>query len=387
MRISIYGHSGSYNHGNEAIVRGVAELFSNEIINLYSFDPDIDIKFDLDKVSKIYPFFNTYKKYSFNHLRLSFLARILNKNMMYNKLRYKTFLKNINGIYLLEAGDQYCETDNLRRFYARINKEINSRGGKTVMLGCTINEEFLQEDVINDLKMYSLIVARESITYNALLNVGLTKNTILAPDPAFVMKSEAIELPNIFEKKVVGINVGFLKQGNEKYLNLMMKNIYNLIRYILSNTNYNIALIPHVNWNKNNSDFNTLNTIFKDFRETKRIEVVNEHNAANQKYIMSKCDFMVALRTHVSVPSIAAQVPTLITGYKVKSTGIVRDIFPNEYEVLADVGSLQSDDEYVKHFKWMQNNEQKLRKYMKKNIPEYINKTEIIVRAIKEINK
>lgn len=387
MKISIYGHGGSTNHGNEAIVRGICKLFQNERITLYSFLPEADIKFELDKICDIEAFGREYKRYSLEHIISSVLYRIADGSKIEMKYRFKPFLRRISGIYLLEAGDQYCENSNLRKMYAFLNREIVARGGKTVMLGCTINPEILQNnDVIEDLNKYSLIIARESITYNALINANVKTNTLLAPCPAFAMDSQPCPLPVIFSNsKVVGINVGFLAQGNEAYYELMMKNCEELIKYIVKNTDCNVALIPHVNWSYEKSDFKTLDKLYEKFQYTKRVEVISEHNAPQQKYIMSKCQYMIALRTHVSIPSIAAQVPTLVTGYKVKSTGIVRDIFPENMKLLAHIQSLKTDNDYIDYFLWMQENENKIREYMKEVIPNYINKTQVIYKSIEEL--
>lgn len=387
MKLSIYGHGSSANHGNEAIVRGICALFKNERIKLYSFLPLIDKKFELDQVCEINAFGREYKRYSFEHIISSILSRVANWSNLENKYRFKFFLNNIDGIYMLEAGDQYCEGKKHRKMYAYLNKEIVKRGGKTVMLGCSINPEILQnKDVIDDLKRYSLILARESITYNALLAAGLTKNTMLAPCPAFAMESQPCPLPEIFSNNdVVGINVGFLAQNNEAYYDLMVENCEKLISYIIENTNFNIALIPHVNWSYEASDFKTLDKIYVKINDTKRVEVVAEHAAPQQKYIMSKCKFMIALRTHVSIPSVASQVPTLFTGYKVKTTGICEDIFSDDIKLLAHIQSLKTAKDYTLCFLYMQENENEIREYMRKIIPNYIAKTQIIYESIKKL--
>lgn len=385
MKVSIYGHSGSSNHGNEAIVRGVKKLL-NQKIDLYSFDPEVDLKFGLDEVCDIHPFFKRYKRYSIAHIFLSVWWRLTKSNKLHYKYILQEFLKKIDGLYILEAGDQYCENDNVRWLYRYLNKEINRRGGKTVMLGCTINEEFLQnKKVINDLNRYSLIIARESITYKALLKVGVDKNTYLAPDPAFSMDYEECELPSIFKSDTIGINIGFLKQGNEVHYDLMLKNCLNLVDYIISNTNYNVALIPHVNWDYNNSDFRTLDIIYDKFQHSNRIHLASEKSAPKQKYVMSKCKIMVALRTHVAIPSLASKVPTLVTGYKVKSSGIIGDIFPDEIKLLAHVSSLKSEYNYIEDFKWIDENFEMVKKYMDDNMQLYISKTDIIIDKITSI--
>jgi polysaccharide pyruvyl transferase WcaK-like protein len=396
IKLSIYGHSGSQNHGNEAIVRGVCQLFDEQKINVYAFTPSVDIKFGLDKVCNIEPFFDSYQKNSIKHIKMYLIRKYgeyIKKDYWYShKFFLDTFLSKINGIYLLEAGDQYCENKSLREFYAYINREIKKRGGKTVMLGCTINKEFLADkNVIEDLKTYSLIIARESITYNELMNAGINKDVHIAPCPAFFMDSEKCELESIFHRgEVVGINAGFLAQGNEKYYDLMVKNTIELIKWILENTKLNIALIPHVNWSYESSDYYTLKSIYdifyKDSKDSSRIEIISEKRANQQKYVISMCKFMVALRTHVAIPSIASQVPTLVTGYKVKSTGIIKDIFPNNFQVLVDVPSLRTDKDYINPFIWMLENENTIKKYMKENIPAYIDKVKIIKDLIWELN-
>jgi polysaccharide pyruvyl transferase WcaK-like protein len=196
------------------------------------------------------------------------------------------------------------------------------------------------------------------------------------------MESEKCELESIFKGEVVGINTGFLAQGNEKYYDLMVENTIELIKWILSNTKFNIALIPHVNWSYEYSDYYTLKKIYDIFEEnSNRIEIISEKSANQQKYVMSQCKFMIALRTHVAIPSIASQVPTLVTGYKQKSAGIVRDIFPDNFKVLADVTSIKTDKDYIEHFQWMLENESMICKYMKENIPAYIER----VKKIKDL--
>ena len=386
MKISIYGHSGSYNHGNEAIVRGVTNIFPDAKLTLYSFDPIIDKKFCLNEVCEIKPFYIKPKRYSFRNI-LSILAfKIYKDRHLRNRFRLKKFFTETDGVYLLEAGDQYCENDSLRKHYAFINRKINKRGGKTVMLGCTINEEYLTDNkVIADLNNYSLIITRESITYNSILKAGVKTKVILAPDPAFAMQAKVIDLPKIFQNPVIGINCGFLKQGNEQHYEMMLKNTENLIEYIIEKTNYSIALIPHVNWSYELSDKATLDILYDKFKESNRIDIIEEHSAPEQKYIMSKCKIMIALRTHVAIPSIAAGIPTLVTGYKTKSTGIVQDIFQNKYKLLAHLSSLKTDNDYIDYFKWIEENYNSIFNFMNSRIPDYLTKIELIRKEIIEL--
>lgn len=388
MKIQIYGHGGSSNHGNEAIVRGIRKILPEANIILYTFLPSKDAEFCLDEIVNLKEFLSNRSilERVFNRIA----RKITKKNILRFESLFKNFLNEVKegDIYILEAGDQYCESDYHRDMYAFLNKEINKRKGKTVMMGCTINPEILErEDVVSDLKLYSLIIARESITYNAIKRKAANINLEIAPDPAFAMEAIPCNLPGIFtNQSVVGINAGFLKQGNEKFYNSLIKNCIELMRYIVSDTEFNIALIPHVNWSFESSDYKTLLKLASAFENSSRIMIMPEQNAPKQKYLMSKCRFMVALRTHAAIPSIESKVPTLITGYKTKSSGIARDIFPQYPNLLAHSEEWHNDQIFVERFKWMQKNEDEVRKYLNSRIPLYCKEIQKIRNGILEIN-
>lgn len=104
--------------------------------------------------------------------------------------------------------------------------------------------------MLEDLKSYNLIVARESITYQSLKEIGA--NVILNPDPAFYMKSEKCILDKRFENgDVIGVNISPMIISNEKCNGSAYENYRKMIEYILNHTSMYIALIPHVVWKQN----------------------------------------------------------------------------------------------------------------------------------------
>ena len=384
QEIVIYGHGSSANHGNEAIVRGIKKIFPEWNIILFSYDPEIDFKFSLDEVCEIFPMYTKIRRYSIKYFVSKFFKVIFKSSNMLSFFVFKDFRRHFieNRIYLLEAGDQYCEPGFHRDGYAYLNRYIHRRGSQTIMLGCTINENLLaNKKLVKDLKLYEKIIARESITYDALRKICL-KNVYLAPDPAFAMDEKNFKLPKLLfntNSRVIGINVGFLAQGNEKYFELMISNCKELIKYILINTSYKIALIPHVYWGEKNSDYNTLKPLSEYFdNASERIFLINEYDAEKAKYIMSNCYLMIGLRTHACISSISSCVPTLVTGYKIKSTGIVRDIFNDQFMVLKEVSSLEDKEDYIQSFKYLEKNHEKILNYLVQYIPIYKKKLNII---------
>lgn len=390
MNLAIYGHGGSENHGNEAIVRGVCELFPDAHVTLYTFSQDADKHFGLGQICDIHNMKQDISK--------NLILRISDKlfhnfktisNRSY-KVIFKPFLDNINKdtVYLLEAGDQYCESVEHRQIYAYLNKQINKKGAKSVMLGCTINPSLLVDrKLLDDINRYSLVIARESITYDALLKADLHTKILLAPCPAFAMKAEAFDYPAWMQKKeFIGFNVGFLQQGNEKYYELLIENYKNAIRRVISETDYDVALIPHVNWNYSTTDFTALDELYLLFKDSGRLHYLEEHNAPQQKYFISHCRAFVALRTHAMISGLASHVPTLITGYKIKSKGIANDVFGDHFEILADVQSLDSELAIADKLFNILKNESDIRDYYLKNMLLYINRFNMVVSAISDLS-
>lgn len=379
MQLSIYGHAGSSNHGNEAIVRGFCQLFNNRHIYLYSFSPDLDKNFELDHVCEIKDLQRQYKRYSIEHFISSFLYRAASNSKIQMGYRFQPLLKNIDGIYLLEAGDQYCEADNIREMYAYLNKEINARRGKTVMLPCTIKHEFFSNtNLINDLKRYSIIFARESITYNALLEAGLEEKARFAPCPAFLMEPKPCVLPELFlNEQIIGITIGQLAQGKEAYSENVLKNTKALIEYILKNTDYAVALIPHVNAGDKLTDMTFLKVLYDEFKNSERIVIIGEKRADELKYIIGNCCFLVTVRTHASIAGYSSGVPTLVIGYSQKSKGIAIDLFGTSQDYVVSVDSLDIKQKLTEAFIKIIDNETEIRNHLTEVLPSYLEKVRV----------
>lgn len=368
MRVSIYGHSGSYNHGNEAVVRGISNLLG-ERMELYCTDPYIDRVFGLSDIVDLVPEGVECQNFLGRNI-MKMGARIIHSDKPLFKERYKNLTDNIEGIYLFTAEDQYNESRRTVEWFEYQNKKINLGGGITIAVGASIDPARIGITIkTQDLKRYHSIVARESITYKALKEHNIKCD--LAPCPAFVMKAQKCDLPACFENDVVGVNFGPLAQGNEKYNEIYMRNCVNFIKWILKETEFAIALIPHMNWHYWFSDFTMHDKLYNQFKKSGRMYNLYELNAPRMKYIISKCRFLITTRTHVAVAGYSSCVPTLVTGYKTKSAGIARDIFGCEEHYIMPIQLLRNDKDFERAFKWIMDNECKIKNYLKIRIPSY----------------
>lgn len=369
----LYYHGGSSNHGCEALVRTTAELldYKNNKITLCSFRPEDDKKYGIDQFCDIH---QMYEMESVNRLNPKWIKAYAELKVKHNPyaLDDLMMLNAVNAkpgdIAISIGGDNYCYND--ISGLIRSNNIWRRNGIKTVLWGCSIEPELLDNPIIaDDIKGFDLITARESISYEAIKKVN--KNTILVADSAFDLRTVKKELPVVFENcDIVGLNLSPLAEGCEKIKGITMQNFFSLIEYILTRTEMCILLIPHVVWN--HDDDNTINRLlFKKYRQTNRVRMINDGNCEELKGYISRCRFFVGARTHATIAAYSSFIPTLVIGYSVKSKGIAKDLFGEYNHFVTSVQNLENKDDLIKAFRWLYNHEDSIRRDLKAKMCSY----------------
>lgn len=371
MNILLYGNGSAGNHGCEAITRGtIAVLGNGHQYTVQSAQTEDDIRYGLDSLAEIWPAVHPVKK------DLRFAAAYLKMKVakVYTDMdglgyipgiRYAS--KNVD-VALSVGGDNYCYPGT--EIYGWLNREYRKHGMKTVLWGCSVEPEIVAKpDVAKDLAGYDLIVARESISYEAIR--GVQKNTILAPDPAFFMEPQVCAIDERLETgNVIGINISPMIISAEKTAGMAYVNYRSLVAHILQNTDANIALIPHVVW-KSNDDRVVLRRLYEDFDRDPRLILVEDHTAPELKYIISHCRIFIGARTHATIAAYSSCVPTLVVGYSVKARGIARDLFGTEENYVLPVQQLCRPDQLVKGYLYLAENEMQMREHLTVYMPQY----------------
>ena len=382
--IILFGHGGSENHGCEAIVRSTAQILKKSSVykDLVLATPatNQDLFYGLDKVCTVedvkpgkrnLDFFKAY-------LSMKFRGRYedLDTYRFFEVLRRH---KNAKLAFSI-GGDNYCYGNNI--VLARQHQIFREAGLKTILWGCSVEPEVLKNKRdYEDLSQYSYILARESLTYEALIQGGL-KNVQLFPDPAFTLNCMEVSLPL---DNLVGINLSPMImecEGDKK--GIAFSNFDALISYILNSTNYNIALIPHVIWNQRD-DRRPLQILYEKYRSTNRVLMVEDTDAEHIKGYISKCRYMIAARTHASIAAYSTCVPTLVVGYSVKAKGIAKDIFGTYDDYVIPVQSLQSAHDLLDGFLWLVAHEAQIKKHLQTIMPAYIGRAWQAGEKLKEI--
>lgn len=369
--IVLYSHSGSKNHGCEAIVRGTAKILEGiGNIKLLSNAKDEDLKYGIDDIVKVEVGKSSIDKNSIDFLKSYLTLKLKKDTSKMDSLQFKVGLENIDNdsIAISIGGDTYCYSDVYNQ--VEIHKMYDKKASKTVLWGCSVEPKLLDDKrVYDDLAAYSKIITRESISYEALKKAN--NNTKLYPDPAFNLDKVELPLPELFEENnTVGINVSPLIIRKESKEGVTLDNYTKLIQYILDNTDMKIALIPHVVWD-DNDDREPLSKLYERFKNTNRVVIIDDCNCIELKGYISRCRLFIGARTHATIAAYSTCVPTLVVGYSVKAKGIAKDIFGTYENYVIPVQSLENSDDLINAFKWIYKNEDTIKEHLNKFMPDY----------------
>lgn len=368
MKILMFAHGGSLNRGCEAIVRSSTKIIKEKVdmaqVYLVSGKPKTDK--NIPKLDRIYDGSDSkIKKYSYEWFLSSFNVKIFNDDSYALGRIHKNIITHIKNadICLSIGGDNYCYGE--QPGWYEIDRRIKSKGKKLVLWGCSIGEEDMSERKLEDLKLFDLILARETLTYNMLKSKGLT-NVKLCADPAFTMEKEELQLPAEWkEGNTIGLNFSPLVAKKNKSSEASVRS---LIKHVLDTTDFTIALTPHV-MERENNDYEILAKYYQEFKDTGRVILLPDNLTAIQyKGYIARMRFFIGARTHATIAAYSNYVPTMVLGYSVKSKGISKDIFGEEKLVL-DLGDISNSQKLIVAFDEMVKEEVELRRKLKQSIP------------------
>ena len=379
MRYAFYSHGGCENHGCEAIVRTLSAMIKtgspDSVIKLYTLNAQSDKAGDLPNIDETeeFNYIRPVSSLSFmQKLKISLLSRKSQKTA--DEYFYSLSCKNPslkeNDVYVSVGGDNYCYGDG--HMAAAFNRELKKLGKKTVLWGCSVGEEDLSENKIKDLKTFDLIVTRESMTYETLLNCGIDKNTVLYPDPAFTLDIDTA-FGSSFEVKpnTLGFNISSLISEYAGEGESIESIAVGFLRYVLENSDKNILLIPHVT-KKEDGDQLILGRIAEKLGSDRMSVVPDTLTAAQYKSIISRCEMFIGARTHATIAAYSTCVPTLVIGYSVKSKGIAKDIFSDYNGLVVPVSEITDAQKLIKAYVSFEEKAELYRNVLKEKMPEYI---------------
>lgn len=335
-KILLYGFGGSYNHGGEAIVSCTIEylrkLYPGCFIYVSTHFKEQDIEFHIDA--------DCFLERDMRYVKKEKEEK--NHSDGYDSLIYADTLNVIeSGMECYSVGgDNYCY-GNWHR-WKKIHDEIIRKGASDTLWSCSIDKEYLNNELIAHLSTFNRITAREQLTYNALVDAGLN-NVERCRDVAFALKpATPPKTYGLVENKTIVLNVSPLVIRKELVPNIVIDSFRRVISFVLNNTNLHIILLPHVRMPVDD-DMEPLKLLYDMFKENDRLCLVEENlSAAECKYLISKCVFGIFARTHAAIAAYSSGVPCIVLGYSAKAKGIAMDEGQINYHISLD--EMTSDD-------------------------------------------
>lgn len=318
-KLLLYGHGGAYNHGAEAILRGSVPLFreAGAPIFLSTHFPEQDREFGLDRLAD---------RLIAADLSLvpeeKAAAGFAEKERAAARI-YRDALAQIDGetVCIGVGGDNYCYPNWHRQ--SVFHRAAKERGAKSILWGCSIQPEMIDARMAEILRAHDRIYARESLTANALRAHGV-EQVVLRRDPAFGLLPEPAALPDEFGGRAAAVNLSPLMLRKSDRL---LEHFAQTARFLLGKAD-TLVLLPHVTMPADD-DRQALNALLECLSPAERARVCKTPdgwNAAQRKYLISRCELLVCCRTHASIAGYSCGVPTLVVGYSVKSRGIGKDL-------------------------------------------------------------
>ena len=348
--ILLYGHGGSANHGCEAIVRSTVDLVGGRGVpsRLVSMRPDEDLRAGLAGVVEV------IDQECFSPLSpWQYVATAVSHKLTGSDERFWRF-KNAaiaarterDTVALSIGGDNYCYGDRTWLYVA--DEMIRRRGARNLLWGCSIEPSSIDKAMIRNLEGFDRIVARESITRDALVDRGLKTPISLLPDPAFCLQAiDGTLPPGFIEGETVGINLSPLAISHERGDGLLTRAVLRMVERILAAPSATVALIPHV-VRSDDDDRIAMEPILRQFASTQRVVSVPEAGCQELKGIIARCRAFVGARTHATIAAYSSGVPTMALGYSVKARGIARDLFGVDEGVVVPIATIDDEGALVR---------------------------------------
>ena len=379
MRYFFPIHLDGGNRGCEGIAKGTAIIIGAKKDNYLGLcqNIELDCRLGIDKYVTLIP-----------PLKLSLIQRLANKFIhILRRLKLNFGLKDIkinqnpyffssmtdDDVMISTGGDMMCYGDNTPSVSS--NEYVTKKGYKSILWGCSMGPNNLSEIKKGTLMKFSLIYARESLSYEFFKSLGL-KNVVCLPDPAFVLSPIEVELPECFKKgDVIGLNLTNYTVGAFDLNTSFGEEVRKFILHVFETTNKHILLIPHVFW-KFQDDRIIAKNVFKEFKEhSNRISVLdgNRYNYQELRYIISNCYCFIGGRTHAVISAYSTCTPAIALGYSIKSKGIAKDLRLSEKLVVECTKNITPGC-LIDSFNYLVDNYDEIKNILNEIIPDYVKK-------------
>lgn len=386
-RVLIIGTGSLLNYGCEAIVQGtyniLKDIFPNCSITVASDDPEYD--------KNILPtdiHFVTYKKrFTLYRIFKGILRRVFHIGNG-SAIRMNTSLGKNFDIVLSSGGDNYCETPEYKIYdiledLMLIGEKAARKGNRYILWGASVgpfHDKEIRKRVVENLSLSDAIFLREELSYHYLEQFkDLSLKLHLIADPAFQMMPEDCPFEKESGQIYIGVNMSELAVSHSirdtQIVHDSKKSMAKILDDLLDrNANIVFVFIPHVNLEGPQNDMNFLQPLYDNMRYKERVHLIKPgYGARRTKGLISKLDLLIAARMHCCVGGISVGTPTLFVTYSNKGRGMSRYAYGHHKYEIECSALFDSPDKFISLTENMLNSRREITKYLKKQIPRFVN--------------
>lgn len=363
-KIYLYGISGVYNYGCEAMVRNISSIIMDNypdntvIYKTYNYSEDVAALKGCDSVI-VEPV--EYQPHNFFEKGIRFTKRILKiaKPQDYLSINLNWTL-DCDALVII-GGDIFDLTPSQRsaKTYRNeridVSKVVKSHGGKVYLWGISVGDFDCNPNAKKVLLEYfnntvDEAVIRDESSYQYLKKNGV-KNIKLCSDPAFISRTIQVN-ESEQNKKRLGINLSplanrYLKvaKSGEEWVEFWADFIIKAVKQLNYKEVYLISHVVNPN-NKKDDDYSYLRDIccLLDAADITYSLVPPELGFLGVKKYIVKCDMILAARMHCAVNALTCGVPTVFLSYSPKSYGMSMHVYGN-MDMVIDMNDIVMDSD------------------------------------------
>lgn len=355
-KILLIGVRGTYNYGCEAIIRGTVDLLEKNLPNAQVYYASYSYKDDIKRLHgcKVH-LINRNQMFARRLVRKALSILGIKYNMPYDNL---SWVKKYNFDAVFSIGGDIYTLDARKNYDPALPvlcEKLQSSGLKYILWGASIGpftgnkeaEDFFKKH----LEKADLIVCREENSQKYLGSLGIEKNVVLAPDPAFSVPDRSSETGKT-NKSYIGVNLSPLSSA------YFYKNIEDaavgqarILVNMIERYDTDILLLPHVlsPTDLNDNDLLFLKKVRENIPEEYKDKVTlieTDPGFIGIKAYIKQCKTVVAARMHCAINALSCGVPAVFLSYSEKSKGISKYAYgTDKYAIeLSDAANLNGLD-------------------------------------------
>lgn len=316
-------HGGSADHTSEERVRGICRLLP-EVPEICSGAPEEDWRYGLGTVAPL------------TRNRPGFAAR------------------------RLKWGD-WCVT-------SRPDEAATLRPGIGAVLWGWEPAASLERPQLKQLRRFHRVVVTDAHSAAILRQSGLERNVTLGPDPSFLVSRQLRPLGGAFRQDTVGLCASAAVTRFENSGGLLYRSYCHLIRWILQNTDWQIALIPYCT--KSGCNDRLLHrTLKRQFSQEERLLCREDGDCRVLRGDLSLCRCCIGT---AGVPAAwSCGVPGLCVGASHRVMGLSGTLFGSRQEGVIPVKELKCEEDLTLRFRKFLRREETMRRWLEVSVPRY----------------